>query len=99
MGNEYHIKVFNTGKLELPGIKNDNELELVFSKLLKIINYHMADSVGLLSKIDTVLINSNFDCGYLLDRNKLLSILKKRYNIQSVYDPCSYPGIQCKLFF
>ena len=32
--NEYHIKVFNTGKLELPGIKNDEELQLIINKLL-----------------------------------------------------------------
>ena len=97
--NEYHIKVFNTGKLELPGIKNDNELETILLKLLEIINGHIEDKVSILDKTDTVLINSNFDCGYFLDRNKLFNILKSKYNIQSVYDPCSYPGIQCKLFF
>ena len=97
--NEYHVKIFNTGKLELPGIKNDNELEIILIKLLEIINNYMTDKVSILDKTDTVLINSNFDCGYFLDRNKLFNILKTKYNIQSVYDPCSYPGIQCKLFF
>jgi len=26
-------------------------------------------------------------------------ILKYKYNIQSIYDPCSYPGIQCKFYY
>ena len=97
--NEYHIKVFNTGKLELPGIKSDEELEVIIDKLLGILNKYNNDNLSLLEKTDTVLVNSNFDCGYFLDRNKLFTILKSKYNIQSVYDPCSYPGIQCRLFF
>jgi len=28
----------------------------------------------------------------------LYEILKFKYNIQSIYDPCSYPGIQCKFY-
>ena len=60
---------------------------------------YLKNKVSLTDKTDTVLINSNFECGYFLDRDKLFKILKSKYNIQSVYDPCSYPGIQCKLFF
>jgi hypothetical protein len=26
-------------------------------------------------------------------------VYKLKYNIQSIYDPCSYPGIQCKFYF
>jgi hypothetical protein len=26
-------------------------------------------------------------------------MLKSKYNIQSIYDPCSYPGIQCKFYY
>tara|TARA_B110000444_G_C18717308_1_gene536686 strand:- start:572 stop:973 length:402 start_codon:yes stop_codon:yes gene_type:complete len=25
--------------------------------------------------------------------------LKYKYNIQALYDPCSYPGIQCKFYY
>ena len=25
--------------------------------------------------------------------------LSKKYNIQTIYDPCSYPGIQCKFYY
>ena len=47
-------------------------------------------------KEETVLVNSNFHCGYFINRDKLFDILKYKYNIQASYDPCSYPGIQCK---
>jgi hypothetical protein len=48
---------------------------------------------------ETVLINSNFNCGFYINRESLYDILKYKYNIQSIYDPCSYPGIQCKFYF
>ena len=51
------------------------------------------------NKIETVLINSNFSCNYYINRTALYNILKFEYNIHSLYDPCSYPGIQCKFFF
>ena len=31
--------------------------------------------------------------------NILIHILKFKYNIQAIYDPCSYPGIQCKFYY
>jgi hypothetical protein len=46
-----------------------------------------------------VLINSNFNCGFFIQREKLFDILKTKYNIQCIYDPCSYPGIQCKFYY
>jgi hypothetical protein len=48
---------------------------------------------------ETVLINSNFNCGFFINREALDDILKYKYNIQSIYDPCSYPGIQCKFYY
>jgi hypothetical protein len=48
---------------------------------------------------DTVLINSNFNCGFYINREALYDILRHKYNIQAIYDPCSYPGIQCKFYY
>jgi hypothetical protein len=53
----------------------------------------------LLNKSDTVLINSNFNCGFYIKREILNELLKYKYKIQSIYDPCSYPGIQCKFYY
>ena len=38
---------------------------------------------------ETVLINSNFTCGYFVNREKLYNRLKFHYKINSAYDPCS----------
>ena len=47
-----------------------------------------------------MLINSNFNCGYYINRDKLYSILRSnKYCIETAYDPCSYPGVKCKFYF
>ena len=48
---------------------------------------------------ETVLINSNFNCGYYINRDHLYHKLRYEKNISAVYDPCSYPGIQCKIYY
>ena len=93
MYKEFHVKVFNTGKLELPGIRSDRELQLVYTKITSLIGLTVSDVPA-----ETVLINSNFRSGYYIKRNILYQLLKKNYNISAMYDPCSYPGIQCKLY-
>jgi len=96
---EFHIKVFNTGKMEIPGIQNDVIYEAVLSTILKTLQPHIKEPLGYLQKSDTVLINSNFNCGFYINREILFDILKQKYNIQCIYDPCSYPGIQCKFYY
>lgn len=96
---EFHIKVFNTGKLEIPGVQNDMMFEMVLNKILCILQPHSEEHMHYKKTSDTVLINSNFNCGFYIDREVLYDILKYKYNIQAIYDPCSYPGIQCKFYY
>jgi TATA-box binding protein (TBP) (component of TFIID and TFIIIB) len=95
---EMHIKVFNTGKLEIPGIQDDKMLEHVLNILISNLNKHYKENTVTYdtNNIETVLINSNFNCGFYINREKFVEILKKKYNIKCSYDSCQYPGIQCK---
>jgi hypothetical protein len=97
---EFHVKVFNTGKLEIPGIQNDNTFVEILDMLVSILQPHISSELSYgVSNSETVLINSNFNCGFYINREILFDILKYKYNIQAIYDPCSYPGIQCKLYY
>ena len=97
---EFHIKVFNTGKLEIPGIQKNENLFVLLKKLVEILQPHLQTEVKFLKeKIQTVLINSNFTCGFYINRNKLYNLLKYKYKIHSIFDSCSYPGIQCKFYY
>jgi TATA-box binding protein (TBP) (component of TFIID and TFIIIB) len=97
---EMHVKVFNTGKLEIPGIQSDESLTHVLNLLIGILKPIIGNDIGYIpDKCETVLINSNFNCGYFINRDKLFNILKYKYRIHSNYDSCSYPGIQCKFYY
>jgi len=99
---EIHVKVFNTGKLEIPGILNPGLLVTVKSMLLETMQPFIDTSLEFLDSDseENVLINSNFNCGYFINREKLHMILRSdKYRIESAYDPCSYPGVKCKYYF
>lgn len=98
---EIHVKVFNTGKMEIPGILNAELLDIVKDKILKIIQPFEKNILYFIENAgnDNVLINSNFNCGFYINREKLHSILSKKYGIETSYDPCSYPGVKCKYYF
>ena len=117
---EIHVKIFNTGKMEIPGIQNDKILYKTLDIIIKILypiieNNKLTNPEYLLcndydkynslileyykEKTENVLINSNFNCNFYIDRQKLFEILKYDYQINCNYDPCSYPGIQCKFYY
>ena len=97
---EFHVKVFNTGKLEIPGVQSETVFELILKQVVETLQPYMEEKLGYKENTnETVLINSNFNCGFFINREALYDILKFKYNIQSIYDPCSYPGIQCKFYY
>ena len=96
---EFHIKVFNTGKLEIPGLQSDAMFDIVLENILLVLQPFHSYKLEYKQTSDTVLINSNFNCGFFINREVLFDILRSKYNIQAIYDPCSYPGIQCKFYY
>lgn len=97
---EMHVKVFNTGKLEIPGVQEDNTLVQVLQLLVQILRPILGDDLDYMkSRCETALINSNFNCGFYIDRDKLFHLLKYKYRMNCNYDSCSYPGIQSKFYY
>lgn len=101
---EIHVKIFNTGKMEIPGILNAGLLVEVKKMILDLMRTY-ADSENEIDfveneKEDSVLINSNFNCGFYIHRDRLFSILRSdKYRLEAAFDPCSYPGVKCKFYF
>jgi hypothetical protein len=97
---EFHVKVFNTGKLEIPGIQSEINFQMILTQVLETLQPYVEQKIEYKENSEeTVLINSNFNCGFFINREALYDILKMKYNIQAIYDPCSYPGIQCKFYY
>ena len=97
---ELHVKVFNTGQLEIPGIKKDEMFTDVMELLIKNLQPFIDTKLDYdRERTETILFNSNFNCGFYINRDKFYNLLKYKYQIQAIYDPCSYPGIQCKYYY
>jgi hypothetical protein len=99
---EIHVKVFNTGKLEIPGVLNHEILFKVKVMVIELLTPHVSLPLDFLEHDieQNVLINSNFNCGFYINRDKLHNILRSsKYNIETAYDPCSYPGVKCKYYY
>lgn len=104
---EVHVKVFNTGKLEIPGVPDDNVLKIVREKVIDYLQPYL-ETTGPLQYIkgtgddgdEDVLINSGFHCGFCINQKTFYSILRSdKYGIETSYDSCHYPGIRCKYYY
>lgn len=108
---EVHAKVFNTGKMEIPGMFNNEILAITRVMILSSLRPYLStpavpvldyDKNGSNEEDDeqNVLINSNFHCGFCIQREKLHHILRGgKYQLDCSYDPCTYPGVKCKFYF
>jgi TATA-box binding protein (TBP) (component of TFIID and TFIIIB) len=97
---EINLKLFNTGKMEIPGIQKNSTLYLALNELVNIIQRRFEyPLIWDKEDVQNVLINSNFNCGYCVNRENLYNLLLHKYKLHSTYDPCSYPGIQCKFYY
>ena len=129
---ENHVKVFNTGEMEIPGVHDYHVLETKIQTLLRrfftplilttpisksepgafetemanipsnIIpqpprELHFEMNSHLESK--NVLINSDFNCGFYLDRKKVCQVVKgEKYGLDA-FIVGDYPGVKCKFYF
>lgn len=128
--HEIHVKVFNTGRLAIPGIVNEGLLKETKKNVLEMLQENFTEKVELISEEDTpevirlvkgkknketnkkekshfekvkpksnVLINSNFNCGYYIQQEKLKALLRDKYGLHPTYDPSMYPGVKCKFYY
>jgi TATA-box binding protein (TBP) (component of TFIID and TFIIIB) len=97
---EHHVKIFNTGKIGITGVRTEEGFYVLLKKVIEIIQPFIETKLEYIeSSSETILINSNFNTGFFINREALYDILKLKYNIEAIYDPCSYPGIQCKFYY
>jgi hypothetical protein len=127
---ENHVKVFNTGEMEIPGVHDYYVLEtkiqtllrhfftpLILSSPIKQLPASEMETQNITTSIDpqppkelrfemnshleskNVLINSDFNCGFYLDRKKVCQVVKgEKYGLDA-FIVGDYPGVKCKFYF
>lgn len=101
MFKEFHVKVFNSGKLEIPGIQDEALFEHLLTVVVEVLRPWVPVGENNPLRVcegssETVLVNSNFHCGYGVNREALIQVLKRKYHLHPMWESCSYPGVKCR---
>lgn len=100
-----NVKIFNNGRIQMTGIKNEfqgDECIKILCHEFNLLNekekcFDTIDTIQSIEDLETVLINSDFDIGFPIDRESLhRSIVDSGY--YSSYEPCNYPGVNIKYY-
>jgi hypothetical protein len=103
---EITAKVFNKGIMSLPGMLDSELRENTLLLVDKVLGKTSSEAATTLLKplahcpetITDVMVNSNFWCGYGLDRDKVVEIMRGKYGLEASYDPSEYPGVICRYY-
>jgi TATA-box binding protein (TBP) (component of TFIID and TFIIIB) len=93
-----NVKLFNNGNIQITGLKGVSQGPHLIEKLIQYFQdlSILDESVSLVSH-KLVLINSDFDLGYEINRDALHNKIIE-YGLYSSYEPCIYPGVNIKYF-
>ena len=99
-----NVKIFNNGNIQMTGLKYENQGKEVLSIVKDIfidknkkIKFFENTNIDIL-EYRIVLINSDFDIGYTLNREKLHRKIID-LGMYSTYEPCMYPGVNIKYYY
>ena len=101
-----NTKIFNNGRIQMTGIKKEEQGEQTINLLISEINKlsdeckkasFKSDKIERIDDIKTVLINSDFDIYNKVDRVMLHRLLSDS-GYYSSFEPCIYPGVNIKYY-
>lgn len=103
-----NVKLFNNGKIQMTGLKRENQGETVIKELIDIIQTIDSKNTNKIflkspekyeyDNYRIALINSDFDYGRAIDRENLQEIMISM-DMFSSFEPCIYPGVNIKYFY
>lgn len=101
---DHNIKLFNNGSISMTGVKSKDIGYEVIQYLFNILKSQnnkkiFSEENSSIINYNIVLINSDYNIGYELKREKLHQLLVKNYSIYSSYESCIYPGVNSKYFW
>lgn len=95
-----NVKIFNNGKVQMTGIirkdQGENILKLLNNKLKNLENVKLVESDKF--NLDIALINSDFNCGQPINRDRLYEYLLD-LGLFVTYESCIYPGVKIGYYY
>ena len=101
-----NAKIFNNGKIQMTGVNSEENAVKAVQIIKKILNTNnnaaLKDVNSIISndtEFKTVLINSDYDCKFEIQREKLNYLLINNYGLSVSYEPENYPGVKIAYFW
>ena len=104
INKKVNVKIFNNGSIQMTGLKNKNQGNDIIKYLFdKIKNLNENNNICNIDNFkiyhySIVMINTDFDIGFNINRSKLNRHIINN-NIFSSYEPCVYPGVKIKYYY
>jgi len=107
-----NVKIFNNGKLQMTGIPMNeighqvcdyicNEIKILSEKETSDVKIPIVLNKKRLAmkSYKTVMINTCYEIGKLIDRESLFKILLNKYKLNTIYDSEGYPGVRIEYYY
>tara|TARA_B100001123_G_C15209225_1_gene986544 strand:- start:41 stop:781 length:741 start_codon:yes stop_codon:yes gene_type:complete len=93
-----NVKLFNNGKIQITGLKKIDQAPKLVQKLIEYFrDLSIMTEETVLMNHKLVLINSDFNIGFEINREELHREIIKE-GLYSSYEPCIYPGVNIKYY-
>ena len=97
-GKIMNVKLFNNGRIQITGLKKEEQASNLVESLIEyFFEFDIFENPVQLIHKEIVLINSDFELGYEIEREALHDEIID-YGIYSSYESCIYPGVNIKYF-
>ena len=98
IGKIVNVKIFNNGGFQMTGITKYSQSDEILSYITELLfEKKLIESKTIIDK-DIVLINSDFDLGFKINREKLHRLVTEK-QFYSSFEPIIYPGVNIKYYY
>ena len=97
-GKIMNVKLFNNGRIQITGLKKEYQgVQLINDFINYLMDLSIINNPINIINHKIVLINSDFDIGYEINREQLQNEIINN-GIYSTYETCIYPGVNIKYY-
>lgn len=90
------VKLFRNGSIHMTGLKSEQDMLVKANKVLEFLQRVAVENINI-SDVKVVMINSDFDAGIRIHREKLCQhMIRHHHHILCSYEPCIYQGVIIK---
>ena len=96
-----NLKLFDNGQIQMTGVNNEDVGKKCIQKTISLLNSNKSIITKdiVLCNYKIALINSDYDCGFCIQRDVLYDLVLNDMKLSVTYEPENYPGVKIQYFW